>query len=135
VECRATTTVLRVGDIRRQRIFRVMTLQTQHEAIGRVPWVNSTICVKYFTFHSGAQTLESYEIILTSYRDLLSSEIHYKVDRNPIFGSSTNGSKEPNNILSEHLRTTIRSHGLLINYGQYIIQIRLLITDSTRKNN
>jgi hypothetical protein len=34
----------------------------EHEAIGRVPWVNSTICVNILFFHSGAQTLESYEI-------------------------------------------------------------------------
>jgi hypothetical protein len=35
----------------------------EHEAIGRLPWVNLTIRVNIFIFfHSGAQTLESYEI-------------------------------------------------------------------------
>jgi hypothetical protein len=34
----------------------------EHEAIGRVPWDNSTICVNTFVFPLGAQTLESYEI-------------------------------------------------------------------------
>jgi hypothetical protein len=39
-------------------------LNPEHEATGRVLWVNSTNMYKYFTFHSGAQPLESYEIIL-----------------------------------------------------------------------
>jgi hypothetical protein len=34
----------------------------EHKAIGRVPWVNSTIRVNILFFHLGAQTLESYEI-------------------------------------------------------------------------
>jgi hypothetical protein len=37
-------------------------LNLEHEAIGQVPWVNSTICVNILFFHSGAQTLKSYEI-------------------------------------------------------------------------
>jgi hypothetical protein len=46
VECRAITAVLRVEDIRQQRVFRVNNpMNPEHEAIGRVPWVNSTICI------------------------------------------------------------------------------------------
>jgi hypothetical protein len=38
-------------------------LNPEHEATGWVLWVNSTICVNMFLlFHSGAPTLESYEI-------------------------------------------------------------------------
>jgi hypothetical protein len=68
MECRATTTVLHIGEIRRPRSFLSCDpLNPEHEAIGQVHWVKSTICVKYLTLHSGAKTLELYEIILTSF--------------------------------------------------------------------
>jgi hypothetical protein len=71
----------------------------EHEAIGRVCWVKSTICVNILLSTRGAQTLELYKIILASYQDLRLFEAYYKVDCNPIFSSNTNGLREPDNIL------------------------------------
>jgi hypothetical protein len=45
-----------------KKLSRYNPLNREHEATGRVPWANSTICMHIFSFHSGAQTLESYEI-------------------------------------------------------------------------
>jgi hypothetical protein len=57
--------VLCIGEIRRPRSFSSYDpLDPEHEAIGLVHWVQSTIC-KYLTLHSGANTFELYEIILT----------------------------------------------------------------------
>jgi hypothetical protein len=46
-------------------------LNPEHKDIVRVPWVKFQNLCKYFTFHSGAQTLESYEIIFASYQDFV----------------------------------------------------------------
>jgi ribonuclease HI len=47
----------------RQELSSHDPLNPEHEATGRVLWVNSTICINIFLFfHLGAPTLESYEI-------------------------------------------------------------------------
>jgi hypothetical protein len=68
VECRAATTVIRISEIRRPRSFSPSydPLNPEYEAIGRVHWVKSTVCVNIL-LTLGARTLESYEVILTSF--------------------------------------------------------------------
>jgi hypothetical protein len=63
MECRTTPAFLCIERIWQQELSSYDPLNPEHEAIGRVLWVNSTICISMFLFfHSGAPTLESYEI-------------------------------------------------------------------------
>jgi hypothetical protein len=58
VEYRATTAVLRVGDIKATKIFLSYDpLDPEHEAIGRVPWVNSTKCTNILLSTRGLRPL------------------------------------------------------------------------------
>jgi hypothetical protein len=61
VECRIATAFLRVGYISRYHIFRVSSLNPEHEAIGRVLWVELDKIVQLL-LRSGAPTPGSYEI-------------------------------------------------------------------------
>jgi hypothetical protein len=51
MECGATMTILRIGELRRLRSFFLSydPLDPEHEAIGQVHWVKLTICVNIFT--------------------------------------------------------------------------------------
>jgi hypothetical protein len=82
VECRTTTAVLRIEGLLRQELLSHDPLNPEHKATGRVLWVNSTICVSMFLlFHSGAPTLESYEIKISTYQDPVSMIIRGKFTR------------------------------------------------------
>jgi hypothetical protein len=63
MECGATMAVLRIEGVWRQELSSYDPLNPEDEATGRVLWVNLTICISMFLlFHSGAPTLESYDI-------------------------------------------------------------------------
>jgi hypothetical protein len=63
MECRAATAVLCIEGVWRQELLSHDPLNPEHEATGRVLWVNLTKFISIFLFfHSGAPTLESYEI-------------------------------------------------------------------------
>jgi hypothetical protein len=62
MECRATTAVLRIGELWRQETFEIWpseprTWGHRSGSLGQLDNMNA-----YFSFHSGAQTLQSYEV-------------------------------------------------------------------------
>jgi hypothetical protein len=72
-------------------------LNPEHEAIGRVHWVKSTICVNILLYTWGLKILESYEIILASFVTIY--DILQRLIATRYFDSTIYGSKEPDKIL------------------------------------
>jgi hypothetical protein len=103
MECRATTTILR---IRRHKAIKDSSRSDlpnpEDEAIGRVPWINSTICVNILFFPLGGldpRVVRSneYKVIIKYYGYYFRYPTRLVTTRD--FGSDINGSEEPDKIL------------------------------------
>jgi hypothetical protein len=95
----------------------------EHEAIGRVPWVNSTIRVNILFFPLGGSDPrviqnKEYKVTIEIYDYYLWHITRLFTTRH--LAATHEGLEEPDNILNKHLRTMICSSGLLIARGQYI---------------
>jgi hypothetical protein len=93
MECRATMAVLRVEGVWQQELSSHDPLNPEHEATGRVLWVNLTICMSILLFFSPGGS--DPRVVQNKINKLLRSGIrkYFKVVRNPIFDKK-HGSKE-----------------------------------------
>jgi hypothetical protein len=110
-------------------------LNLEHEAIGRVPWVNSTIRVNILVFPLGGSDprvvrSKEYKVTIEIYDYYLRHITRLFTTRHS--AATHEGSEEPDNILNKHLGIMICYPSLLITRGQYINMT--FFTDSTRKN-